>query len=172
MTSPASFAARAGRSTPAAASTLDIINNFNVGPTLVRGFAPGGIGPRDISDPDNLQAAGLGGTTYFGGTAEVQFPIFGLPREIGLKGAVFADAGTLFGYTGQTNFATLEGFAGRHALRSRQRAWTYAADQLHAGLLRAGVGRPHDSRFGRRKFDLVVAARPDPDRLRIPGRQG
>jgi outer membrane protein insertion porin family len=91
--------------------TLNIINNFNLGPTLVRGFAPGGLGPRDISDPNNLQAAGLGGTTYFGGTAEVQFPIFGLPREIGLKGAVFADAGTLFGYTGQTNFATLEGFA-------------------------------------------------------------
>ena len=91
--------------------SLNIINNFNVGPTLVRGFAPGGIGPRDISDPNNLQAAGLGGSTYFGGTAEVQFPIFGLPREIGLKGAIFADAGTLFGYNGQTNFATLQGYA-------------------------------------------------------------
>ena len=31
---------------------LPIINNFNLGPTLVRGFAPGGIGPRDISNPD------------------------------------------------------------------------------------------------------------------------
>jgi outer membrane protein insertion porin family len=88
---------------------LRIIDNFNVGPTLVRGFAPGGIGPRDISDPNNLQAAGLGGTTYFGGTAEVQFPIFGLPREIGLKGAIFADAGTLLGYHGQTNFSGLVG---------------------------------------------------------------
>jgi outer membrane protein insertion porin family len=88
---------------------LDIINNFTVGPTLVRGFAPGGIGPRDISDPNNLQAASLGGTTYFGGTAELQFPIFGLPREIGLSGAVFADAGTLFGYNGQTNFSNLVG---------------------------------------------------------------
>jgi outer membrane protein insertion porin family len=88
---------------------LRIIDNFNVGPTLVRGFAPGGIGPRDISDPTNLQAAGLGGTTYFGGTAEVQFPIYGLPREIGLKGAIFADAGTLFGYNGPTNFSPLLG---------------------------------------------------------------
>jgi outer membrane protein insertion porin family len=26
----------------------------------------------------------------------VQFPIFGIPREVGLKGALFADAGTLF----------------------------------------------------------------------------
>jgi outer membrane protein insertion porin family len=88
---------------------LNIINNFNVGPTLVRGFAPGGIGPRDISDLNNLQAAGLGGTSYFGGTAEVDFPIFGLPREIGLKGGVFVDAGTLFGYNGQTNFSNLLG---------------------------------------------------------------
>jgi outer membrane protein insertion porin family len=85
--------------------SLQIVNNFNLGPTLVRGFAPGGIGPRDISDPNNLEANGLGGTTYFGGTAEVQFPIWGLPREIGLKGAIFVDAGTLFGYQSQTNFA-------------------------------------------------------------------
>jgi outer membrane protein insertion porin family len=89
---------------------LRIIDNFNVGPSLVRGFAPGGIGPRDISDPNNLEAAGLGGSTYFGGTAEVQFPIFGLPKEIGLKGAIFSDAGTLFGYHGQTNFSSITGF--------------------------------------------------------------
>jgi outer membrane protein insertion porin family len=88
---------------------LRIIDNFNVGPSLVRGFAPGGMGPRDISNLDNLQSAGLGGTTYFGGTAEVQFPIFGLPKEIGLKGAIFTDAGTLFGYRGQTNFSPLLG---------------------------------------------------------------
>jgi outer membrane protein insertion porin family len=86
-------------------TALQIVNNFNVGPTLVRGFAPGGIGPRDISDPNNIAQNGLGGTTYFGGTAEVQFPIFGIPREIGLKGAVFVDAGTLFGFQSQTNFA-------------------------------------------------------------------
>ena len=84
---------------------LQIVNNFNVGPSLVRGFAPGGIGPRDISDPNNIAGNSLGGTTYFGGTAEVQFPIWGLPKEIGLKGAVFVDAGTLFGFQSRTNFA-------------------------------------------------------------------
>ncbi len=88
---------------------LPLVDNFNLGPTLVRGFAPGGIGARDISDPANIAGNGLGGTTYFGGTAEVQFPLFGLPREIGLKGALFADAGTLFGYQGQTNFSSLFG---------------------------------------------------------------
>jgi outer membrane protein insertion porin family len=88
---------------------LRIIDNFNVGPALVRGFAPGGIGPRDISDSNNLISSGLGGTNYIGGTLEAQFPIFGLPKEIGLKGAVFADAGTLFGYKGATDFSTLFG---------------------------------------------------------------
>ncbi|MHB2169209.1 outer membrane protein assembly factor BamA [Alsobacter sp. R-9] len=81
---------------------LRITDQFFMGPSLVRGFAPAGIGPRDLSDPNNNA---LGGTTYFGASAEVQFPIFGLPRELGMKGAVFADAGTLFGYDGRTNFA-------------------------------------------------------------------
>ena len=81
---------------------LRLTDNFNLGPELVRGFAPSGIGPRDVSDVNSTSA--LGGTTYFGGTAEVQFPIFGMPKEIGLKGALFADAGTLFGFHGKTNF--------------------------------------------------------------------
>ncbi|MCP8938211.1 outer membrane protein assembly factor BamA [Alsobacter sp. SYSU M60028] len=80
---------------------LLITDQFFLGPSLVRGFAPGGLGPRDASDPRNNA---LGGTTYFGGSAEVQFPIFGLPRELGMRGAVFADAGTLFGYKGGFNF--------------------------------------------------------------------
>lgn len=85
-------------------SKLRIIDNFNLGPSLIRGFAPGGIGPRDISNPADTKSNPLGGTKYFGGTVEVQFPIWGMPREVGLKGAIFADAGTLFGYKGETNF--------------------------------------------------------------------
>jgi outer membrane protein insertion porin family len=89
---------------------LPLTDNFNLGPTLVRGFAPGGIGPRDIGDPYNLSGNGLGGTTYAGASTELQFPIFGLPKEIGLKGAVFADAGTLFGYQGQKDFSNVLGY--------------------------------------------------------------
>lgn len=85
---------------------LRVTDAFNLGPNLVRGFAPGGIGPRDISNPINLKGNAVGGTTYIGGTLETQFPIWGLPKEIGLRGAVFADAGTLFGYKGPTNFTS------------------------------------------------------------------
>ncbi|WP_244532045.1 outer membrane protein assembly factor BamA [Methylocapsa palsarum] len=84
---------------------LRIVDNFNLGPSLVRGFAPNGIGPRDISSGYSSGNA-LGGTTYFGASLEVQFPIFGLPRDLGLKGALFADAGTLYGYNGKTNFSS------------------------------------------------------------------
>jgi outer membrane protein insertion porin family len=70
----------------------------------VRGFAPSGIGPRDLSGGSRGNA--LGGTIYYGGTLELQFPIFGMPRELGLRGAVFFDAGTLYDYGGQVNFPT------------------------------------------------------------------
>lgn len=76
---------------------LRLVDQFFLGPSLVRGFAPSGIGPRDITTLDRTGSA-VGGTTYAGASLEVQFPIWGLPRDLGLKGAVFADAGTLFGY--------------------------------------------------------------------------
>lgn len=79
---------------------LRIIDHNFLGPNLVRGFAPSGIGPRDVSSPSTASTAALGGTTYFGGSLEVQFPIPLLPKEIGIRGAVFADAGTLFNFDG------------------------------------------------------------------------
>lgn len=82
---------------------LRVVDHFFMGPSLVRGFATAGIGPRDISTGDPNSNA-LGGTTYAGTSAEVQFPIFGLPRDLGLRGAVFADAGTLFDYKGARLF--------------------------------------------------------------------
>ncbi len=83
---------------------LRIVDNYNLGPSLVRGFAPGGIGPRDISTGTGNLSNGLGGTKYYGASLELQFPFFGVPKDLGLKGALFADAGTLFGYKGRTNY--------------------------------------------------------------------
>ncbi len=90
---------------------LRIVDNFNLGPSLVRGFAPGGIGPRDITNAtSNNNGNALGGSDYWGASLEAQFPIWGLPKDIGLKGAVFADAGSLWGYRGLTNFGTYMGY--------------------------------------------------------------
>ena len=66
-------------------------DQFELGPTRIRGFEFNGIGPRDSLG--NF----IGGKTYFNASAEVQFPLPALPRDLGFKGAVFADAATLFG---------------------------------------------------------------------------
>jgi outer membrane protein insertion porin family len=139
-----------------------IINNFMEGSSLVRGFAPGGMGPRDISDPFNIQASALGGTSYYGASAEVDFPIFGLPKEVGLKGAVFADAGNLIGYSGPTDFSNFLGFTNCPPPNSIARAFPTTqlscADVWDPNLVRASVGASliWDSPMGPIRFDLAV----------------
>jgi outer membrane protein insertion porin family len=82
---------------------LRMLDHFQMGPNLVRGFAPNGIGPRDLN-PFGTQDA-LGGTKYWGASLELQMPFWFLPKEVGLKGAVYADAGGLFDYQGPTTWA-------------------------------------------------------------------
>ena len=82
---------------------LRMLDQFQMGPNLVRGFAPNGIGPRDIN-PFGTQDA-LGGTKYWGASFELQMPFWFLPKEVGLKGAVYADAGGLYDYEGPTTWA-------------------------------------------------------------------
>jgi outer membrane protein insertion porin family len=64
---------------------------FYKGGETVRGFDRGGFGPRDLVTGDSV-----GGTTYWAATAEVRFPFPFIPDDLGLSGAVFADAGSLF----------------------------------------------------------------------------
>ncbi|MDN5004820.1 outer membrane protein assembly factor BamA [Bradyrhizobium sp. GCM10027634] len=84
-------------------SDLRMLDHFQMGPNLVRGFAPNGIGPRDINPYDTQDA--LGGTKYWGASLELQMPFWFLPKEVGLKGAVYADAGGLYDYKGPTTWA-------------------------------------------------------------------
>ena len=82
---------------------IRMLDHFQMGPNLVRGFAPNGIGPRD-TNPFGTQDA-LGGTKYWGASAELQMPFWFLPKEVGLKGAIYADAGGLYDYKGPTTWA-------------------------------------------------------------------
>ena len=66
---------------------------FFKGGETIRGFARSGIGPRDIGSA-NKDA--LGGQTFYAATAEVRFPLPLIPEDLGLSGAFFADAGSLF----------------------------------------------------------------------------
>ncbi len=67
-----------------------INDRFFVGGDDLRGFRNAGIGPRDTATRD-----ALGGNAYYTGTAELKFPL-GLPDEIGVSGAIFGDAGSLW----------------------------------------------------------------------------
>ncbi|WP_378950942.1 outer membrane protein assembly factor BamA [Mesorhizobium sp. ANAO-SY3R2] len=71
-------------------SDLRVFDYFKSNDRMIRGFAYNGIGPVDGDDH-------LGGATYFNASAEAQFPIPVIPESFGLKGAVFADAATLYG---------------------------------------------------------------------------
>jgi outer membrane protein insertion porin family len=82
---------------------IRMLDHFQMGPNLVRGFAPNGIGPRDLNPFGTMDA--LGGTKYWGASYELQMPFWFLPKEVGLKGAVYADAGGLLDYRGPTTWA-------------------------------------------------------------------
>ncbi len=61
------------------------------GGETIRGFERSGFGPRDLNTDD-----AVGGKTYWATTAEIRFPLPFVPDDLGLSGAVFADAGSLF----------------------------------------------------------------------------
>src|SRR5499433_1377782 len=82
---------------------LRMLDHFQMGPQLVRGFAPSGIGPRDITPGTTFDA--LGGSLYWGASVEFQSPIYFLPKDAGVKVAVFADAGSLWNYVGPTSWS-------------------------------------------------------------------
>ncbi len=81
---------------------VPLMNSFFGGPTMVRGFAPNGFGPRDLTPGTTMD--NVGGSMYWATTAELQSAIPGVPQEYGLKATAFVDAGSVFHYGGPTTF--------------------------------------------------------------------
>jgi outer membrane protein insertion porin family len=81
---------------------VPLIDSFFGGPSLVRGFAPDGFGPRDLTPGTTMD--NIGGSMYWATTAELQSSIPGVPQEYGLKASAFVDAGSVFHYGGPTTF--------------------------------------------------------------------
>lgn len=85
---------------------LRVFDHFKSNDRMIRGFEYNGIGPYDPASKDHL-----GGTTYFNASVEAQFPIPVVPESFGLRGAVFADAATLYGSRVDRNVGTPQEFA-------------------------------------------------------------
>src|SRR5947209_10652074 len=81
---------------------LRMLDHFQMGPNLVRGFQTAGIEPRDFTPGTSADA--LGGTMYWGTSLEAQVPIFGVPKDFGMRLAFFDDAGSVWGYKGPRVF--------------------------------------------------------------------
>lgn len=97
-----SLSAGAGFMTPTSGD-LHVFDQFQLNANDVRGFESGGIGPRMANGDE------IGGTTYFTVSAETSFPLPFIARDAGFRGAVFADAGTLYGNDVDTSGDIVEG---------------------------------------------------------------
>src|SRR5260370_868817 len=142
-------------------SELRMLDHFQGGPNLVRGFAPAGFGPRDLTSGTNNDA--LGGSLYWASTVEFQTPLFFAPKDFGMRFAVFADAGQLLNYRGPTSWdvtgeqmtTCIGGTPGQNCNDTMVRS-------------SAGVGLIWDSPFGPLRFDLAYALTKQPyDRLHL-----
>jgi outer membrane protein insertion porin family len=104
---------------------------FFIGGDTLRGFAVGGVGPRDANTTD-----ALGGLYYYTGSTELSYPIPFVPKEIGILGKAFIDIGSAWGTADNTQMFSI----------------------LDSTLMRigAGVGLQWISPFGPIRVDYAV----------------
>ena len=120
---------------------LRINDRYFLGDRSLRGFEYGGVGARDKASDD-----ALGGDWYATASAELTFPI-GLPKEMGIKGKLFTDAG-LIGKPDDYDAATMD-----------------YSNRLRAAV---GTGIEWSSPMGVINFDFSYAfAKEDYDKTRV-----
>jgi len=111
-----------GYVTPWGGQQLPLLDGFFGGPQLVRGFAPYGFGPRDITPGTTMD--NLGGNAYWTTTAELQSPMPFVTPDAQLKVALFSDTGSLWATNGSsvssmaTSLSPSQQIANSRAVRS------------------------------------------------------
>jgi len=92
---------------------IRISDRFNLGDYTLRGFASGGVGPRE-----KVTNEGLGGERYYTFSTELNFPT-PVPEEFNLTGAVFMDLGSVWGVgLNKKQYQTPNGFYNDKSLRA------------------------------------------------------
>ncbi len=137
------------------------VDRFLLSSELLRGFEPGGIGPRDVSpiaSGGNYSDA-LGGNLYAVARFDAEFPL-GLPEEIGLKGGVFYDVGNLWGLDDSNASAAGTNVVGRNGsfrhVVGFSLLWTTGLGPLRFNFSKAIIKEDFDKE---RNFDLTIQAR-------------
>jgi outer membrane protein insertion porin family len=137
--------------------SVRVVDAFYKGGETIPGFAPAGIGPRDAATGD-----ALGGTTFYSATAELRFPLPFIPQDLGLSGAVFTSAGTLFGTDAQ-KFAAA--YAAKNGVSN-----TLAVQDTSSLRSSAGGSLVWDSPIGGLRVDFAGAITKAPfDKTQVVG---
>jgi outer membrane protein insertion porin family len=145
-------------------------DHFFLGPSIVRGFEPSGIGPRDTTIGSFHDA--LGGTMYWGASFEVQYPLFFAPKDNGLKLAAYVDAGSVWDYQGITSYK------GPNDCTVPDPRCDPVLGQViqprDSNIIRSsvGIGLIWDSPFGPLRFDYAIALTKDDYKVLNPGNPG
>ncbi|UWS77840.1 outer membrane protein assembly factor BamA [Phaeobacter sp. G2] len=136
------------------------LDRYVLSPSIMRGFEPGGIGPRDRSArPDGTTYDDfLGGNIFAVARFDAEFPL-GLPDELGLRGALFYDVGNLWGLndvdtSGSTNIVGRDG-SFRHVVGFSV-LWTTGLGPLRFNFSKALKKEDFDQE---QSFDLTLQAR-------------
>jgi outer membrane protein insertion porin family len=133
--------AQSGYVTPWGGQELPLLDGFFGGPQLIRGFAPNGFGPRDITPGTTMD--NLGGNAYWTTSAELAAPVPGVPADANLKAALFSDVGSLWA-TGASSVSKLASLSPSQQIAN--------ARAVRASV---GVGLIWDSPFGPLQVDYA-----------------
>ncbi|MBU3031000.1 outer membrane protein assembly factor BamA [Paracoccus marinaquae] len=129
-----------------------LLGRFRAG-TKVRGFEPNGIGPRDLTAPNE---DALGGNYYWALRAETQFPL-GLPEEYGISGGLFADAGSIWGLDDiQGDSGPVDDGMHVRAAIGASIFWTTPIGPLRFNFSKAVLKEDYDEE---QNFDLTISTR-------------
>lgn len=132
-----------------------VADRYVLGSRTMRGFALGGIGPRDQS---NGADDPIGGNYFAVASFEAEFPL-GLPAEYGISGGLFYDIGAVWGLSNFTRTSSAnivgEDFSARHVI-GFSILWDSALGPLRLNFSEALVSESFDEPQG---FDLTISAR-------------
>jgi outer membrane protein insertion porin family len=126
-----------------------VTDRYSVGPSKLRGFESGGIGPREISAGVN---DALGGNYYAVARFDAEFPL-GLPEEYGIRGGLFYDMGSVWGLDTTNANVVSEAFSLRQAV-GFSILWDSAIGPLRLNFSEA-VGKQSSDRV--QNFNLSIS---------------
>lgn len=126
-------------------------DRFFLSSSLMRGFAPAGVGPRDLTAANE---DALGGNYFAVMRLESEFPL-GLPEELGVTGGVFVDMGSVWGLDNTAGGAVDDAFHLR-STAGVSLLWTTPIGPLRFNFSTVLAKQPYDIVRG---FDLTLSTR-------------